>query len=205
MHQFRDGVRNFRNHVFPTKQALFRRLSKSQAPKALFLTCADSRIIPNLITSTTPGELFVERNPGNIVPIYSDDLVGVSASIEYAATVLQVPEIIICGHSDCGAVRAFLNPDKTGNIPAVARWLLYGDEAVRRLHEFYPSLSGEDALPILTQLNVEVQIENLLTHPSVRRRVERGDLDVYGWVYDIATGSILAMDSQTKRFEEWPD
>lgn len=205
MQQFREGVRKFREEAFPKNQLLFRRLAKSHAPKALFLTCADTRVAPALITSSEPEELFVERNPGNLVPIYSEDWVGVSASIEYAAKVLQVPEIIVCGHTDCSAVRALLHPDRTGGIPAVARWLLYGAGAVELLREEYPGLEEEDAIPILTQLNVRVQMDHLMSHPSVRQRVQKGDLELNGWVYDIATGSVIAMDRETKDFHLWPE
>src|SRR3954471_20330217 len=121
-----SGVRNFRTIVFPQKKEIYERLAEKQVPLALFLTCGDSRIDPSLLTGTEPGEIFVERTPGNIVPVYDDEVsVGVSASIEYAVAVLGVKNIIVCGHSACGAMKALLDPEKLTCLPATARWLKY--------------------------------------------------------------------------------
>eukprot|EP01037_Dinobryon_pediforme_P005337 gene5337-5390_t len=185
------GVGRFRTHVFPTRRALFQRLAGSQEPKALFLTCADSRVVPSLITHTGPGDLFIERNPGNIAPVYDPDVaVGVSASIEYAVAALGARHIIVCGHSDCGAVRGILHPKKLEALPAVARWLGHGAEAARRLRCDGGAADEEAMLHRLTRLNVVVQMENLRSHPSVRRGMDNGVLQIHGWVYDIATGAV---------------
>jgi carbonic anhydrase len=198
------GVAKFRSKVFPTRRALFERLANSQEPKALFLTCADSRIIPSLITQTGPGELFIERNPGNIVPVYSDIAVGVSASIEYAIAALGAKHVIVCGHSDCGAVRGMMQPEKLAGMSAVGRWLSYGAEAASRLSCDGGDPSDEARLQRLTRLNVIVQIEHLQSHPSVRAAQDRGELHIHGWVYDIATGGVEAYDPQTGAFRAFP-
>jgi carbonic anhydrase len=204
MDQIADGVARFKKSVFPRRRLLFEHLAKSQAPKALFVTCTDSRIVPSLITRTNPGGLFIERNPGNICPVYSAESVGVSASIEYAVLALNVPHVIICGHSDCGAVKGILHPDTTAELPALGRWLSHGTDALRLMREF-GTASDSDAQDLLGQCNVIVQMRNLLTHPSVQSRMRAGNLMIHGWYYRIPTGQVLSYDSQTKQFLPWPD
>jgi carbonic anhydrase len=198
------GVKRFQERVFPNRKALFERLARAQSPKALFLTCADSRVVPSLITQTGPGELFVERNPGNLVPIYSEEAVGVSASIEYALAALRVEHVVICGHSDCGVVTSILHPEKVAQLPAVARWMEFGAAARRKLLEEYRPLPEEEQLPILTELNILCQIDNLHTHPSVRQALQEERLRIHGWVYHIESGEVWAYNSATACFEVWP-
>jgi len=205
MDKIRDGVAVFQRQVFPKRRALFERLAKSQQPIALFITCADSRIVPSLITHTGPGELFVERNPGNIVPIYSEESVGVSASIEYAIEALNVPDVIVCGHSDCGAVKAILHPEKMQNIPAVGRWLLFGSGARRWVQERYGSRPESEQVMHLTHRNVIEQMDHLRTHPSVATRLERGEIAIHGWVYSIESGTVESYNPQTGEFSPWPE
>ena len=204
MDQIADGVARFKKSVFPRRRLLFEHLAKSQVPKALFVTCTDSRVVPSLITHTNPGELFIERNPGNICPVYAPIPVGVSASIEYAVTALNVPHIIVCGHSDCGAVKGILHPDTAAELPALGRWLSHGAEALQLLQE-----SGRANDPnthdLLGQCNVIVQMKNLLTHPSVQSRIQAGNLMIHGWYYQIPTGQVLNYDSETKQFLPWPE
>lgn len=173
------GVRRFQTQIFPKRRKLFERLAAGQSPLALFITCADSRIVPNLITQTHPGELFVERNPGALVPLYGTDIGGVSASVEYAVSVLNIPRIVICGHSDCGVMKALLNPDSVAELPAVRHWLR---------HAKHPA--SESTPEELGRANVAFQVQNLLTHPSVARRMEAGDLAIQGWFYDIQRGEV---------------
>ncbi len=199
------GVLQFRQKIFPARQALFEELAKAQNPDALFLTCADSRVVPALITQTGPSQLFVERNPGNLVPVYSEQSVGVSASIEYAVTVLKVKHVVICGHTDCGVVKALLHPEKVADLPAVARWTGFGAQARRRLLEEHPHAPEDEQLRILTELNVLNQIENLSTHPSVRKALEEQRLTVHGWVYHIESGEVRAYNAESARFETWPE
>lgn len=202
--RLRQGVARFRRQLFPRRRRLFRQLAREQAPKALFLTCADSRVVPSLITHTGPGELFVERNPGNLVPVYREEAVGVSASIEYAVAVLGVEQIIICGHSDCGVVKGLLHPDKVDGLPAVSRWMESARGAQEALQQRCGQLPEEERLPVLTELNVLAQMDNLDTHPSVRRALQEGRLTVHGWVYHIDSGEVHAYDPTTGSFHLWP-
>ena len=204
MEELGRGVGRFRSHVFPSRRSLFERLAAAQEPRALFLTCADSRIVPSLITHTGPGELFIERNPGNIAPVYSEASVGVSASIEYAIAALGTKHVIVCGHSDCGAVHGMLHPKKLAAMPAVGRWLSHGAEAARRLSCDGGPRDEASLLHRLTRLNVIVQMENLRTHPSVQTALARGELHIHGWVYDIETGTVQAYDAATDRFSDFP-
>jgi carbonic anhydrase len=204
--RIREGVRRFRTVVFPEKQALYESLAEKQIPHALFLTCGDSRIEPSLLTGTDPGQMFVERTPGNIVPVYDNTVsVGVSASIEYAVAILGVPDLIVCGHSACGAMKGLLHPELLDEIPATARWLKYAQPAVELLQKDYPGMGDADRLKILTQLNVVEQMAHLHTHPAVEARFKAGTLGIHGWFYEIHTGRVDAYNTATGKFEPWPD
>jgi len=197
------GVRKFKREEFPRNRALFCKLAKGQAPRVLFITCADSRVVPSLITQTRPGDLFVERNPGNIVPVYSRHAVGVSASIEYAIDVLDVEHVVVCGHSDCGAVKGILHPEKLATVHAVKRWLTYGKRS-RKMLGRAARLTEREKLERLTELNVIVQLEHLESHPSVARRTRQGKLALHGWVYRIHDGEVLQLEPRTGEFHPWP-
>jgi carbonic anhydrase len=206
MDRIREGVRRFRREVFPTHRELYEGLAEKQIPDALFLTCGDSRIDPSLLTGSAPGAIFVERTPGNIVPIYDDSgRVGVSASIEYAVAVLGVPDIIICGHSACGAMKGLLHPESMLDIPATARWLTFAAPAVRELERNHAGLDDESRCELLCQLNVLEQMAHLHTHPAVEERYKSGTLGIHGWYYEIHTGRIDAYDPATGRFAPWPE
>src|SRR5437763_673289 len=176
------GLSHFQQDVYPEHRDLFQRLALGQRPQALFITCADSRIDPSLLTQTKPGELFICRVIGNIVPPYPDAIGGVSATIEYAVAVLGVPDVIVCGHTDCGVMKGVLNPEAMAALPSVSAWLDYAQPA--RL------AAPVDGLLKLAEANVVQQIENLKTHPSVAARVESGDLSLHGWVYHIGEGAV---------------
>jgi carbonic anhydrase len=160
--------------------------------------------VPALITQTDPGQLFVERNPGNLVPIYSTQSVGVSASIEYAVAVLRVRHVIICGHTDCGVIKSLLHPEKVAALPAVARWMEFGAAARLKLFEAQKDLPEDQQLPILTELNVLAQVDNLHTHPSIRQAVHEGRLEIHAWVYHIHSGEVWAYNQDARSFERWP-
>ena len=181
-------------HVYPKHQGLFERLALGQRPDALFITCADSRIDPCLLTQTKPGELFICRVIGNIVPRYPDAIGGVSATIEYAAGVLRVPEIIVCGHTDCGVMKGALNPEALEEFPNVTAWLRYADVEQRDSQPTPEFLLG------LTEHNVVAQLKNLRTHPTVAKRLEEGDLSLHGWVYHIGPGIVTAYDQEQEKF-----
>jgi carbonic anhydrase len=194
--KFLGGVSRFQKHVYPQHQDLFEKLALGQRPEALFITCADSRIDPCLLTQTKPGELFICRVIGNIVPPYPDAVGGVSATIEYAVGVLRVPEVIVCGHTDCGVIRGALNPEALGAFPNVTTWLRYANVERRE-----PNPSAEFLLALAEQ-NVIAQLKNLRTHPTVAARLEQGDLSLHGWLYHIGSGTVTVYDAQAASFRE---
>jgi len=200
MERLVKGILRFQEEVFPTRQPLFKSLADSQNPRALFITCADSRIVPDLIMQSAPGDLFICRNAGNIVPPYGEMNGGVSATIEYAVMALGIRNIIICGHSDCGAMRAALHPENLQSMPTIASWLKHAESARRVVKENYPHLGGEAMVDAVIEENVIAQLHHLGTHPSVAARVARGTLDLYGWVYRISTGRMLTYDSESGVF-----
>ena len=189
------GVSRFQKNVYPENQELFERLALGQRPEALFITCADSRIDPCMITQTKPGELFICRVIGNVVPPYPEAIGGVSATIEYAVGVLRVPEVVVCGHTDCGVMRGALHPEALEAYPSVTAWLRYAK--VGHL-ERNPSA---DFLLALTENNVIAQMKNLRSHPTVAARLEQGDLALHGWVYHIGSGMVTAYNEASYRFE----
>lgn len=196
-----QGFKRFRREVFPTQEELFKKLATAQSPRAMFITCADSRIVPELITQSSPGDLFVTRNVGNVVPPYGQMNGGVSTAIEYAVMALGVQHIIICGHSDCGAMKAVLNPQSLEGMPTVKGWLRHAEVARVVTAENYERCDcGLEHLERLTEENVVAQLNHLLTHPSVAARVAAGQLFIHGWVYDIETSAIIAYDAQSGRF-----
>ena len=196
-----EGVSKFHSDIYPAQRAMFERLKRRQEPVALFITCADSRVVPNLITQTGPGEIFTVRNPGNLVPPYSDFVGGVSASVEYAMLVLKVPLVIVCGHSDCGVMKGLLHSECVQGLPAVQDWMRCASEARHRVMDDYGSATDEEKLRLITEYNVLVQIENLKSHPSVHSRMASGEVEVCGWVYDIGDGSIWAATPDTGKFQ----
>jgi carbonic anhydrase len=198
------GVTRFTERVFPRRQALFRRLANAQSPDALFLTCADSRVVPALITQTGPGQLFVERNPGNLVPVYSEESVGVSASIEYAVSALKVKHVIICGHTDCGVIKGLLHPEKLSKLPAVRRWIEFAAAARHKLSQDYQHLPDDQQQAVLTELNVLAQLDNLHTHPSVQLAIQENRLEIHAWIYRIHSGEVWSYKSEACGFEKWP-
>ncbi|MBU1375546.1 MAG: carbonic anhydrase [Alphaproteobacteria bacterium] len=187
--------------MLPEQTALYRRLaSDGQSPKALMISCADSRVVPELITQAAPGDLFVCRNAGNIVPPFSQANGGVSSAVEYAVMALGVRDIVVCGHSDCGAMKAFNNPEALAAMPNVAAWLRHAHAAHSVVCSAYEGLDDAQAARVLALENVVVQINHLRTHPSVASAIARGDLTLHGWFFDIETGQILALDGETGHF-----
>jgi len=192
------GISRFQKHVYPQHQELFEKLAMGQRPDALFITCADSRIDPCLLTQTKPGELFICRVIGNVVPPYPDAIGGVSATIEYAVGVLRVPEVIVCGHTDCGVMRGALNPEALEAYPNVTAWLRYAKVEHRE-----PEPSPEFLLA-LTENNVVAQLKNLASHPTVADRLKQGNLALHGWVYHIGRGTVTVYNEASRSFEITP-
>ena len=195
------GVDRFRTRVFPRRRGQFEKLAQGQSPRVLFIACADSRVVPEMITQTEPGELFVCRNIGNIIPAYGEMLGGVSAVVEYAVIALGVTDIVVCGHSDCGAMKGLMNRDLLKRMPSVAAWLRHADAAERIVCEAYPEgMDAQDRHHALALENVVVQLANLRTHASVAAALARGALRLHGWFFEIETGALLAYDGARGRF-----
>jgi carbonic anhydrase len=195
-----DGVRRFHAQAFPQRRQLFRRLARAQQPETLLITCADSRVVPELFTQTGPGELFLCRNVGNLVPAYGQALGGVSAVIEYAVVALEVKNIVICGHSDCGAMKALVRPESLAGMPTVASWLRHAEAAQSIVRVRYPDLAEATLVQALVEQNVLTQLDHLRTHPSVAARLAEGRLRVHGWTYEIGTGTVAMFDPAAGRF-----
>lgn len=200
MQKLVQGLHQFQSQVFSSHKELFERLEKVQSPETLFITCSDSRIDPNLITQTGPGELFIVRNVGNLIARYDEHVGSTAAAIEFAVAALKVKDIIVCGHSNCGAMKAVLEPDSIEAMPAMKAWMAHARETGRLVGEHYGHLHGEDRLTATVEENVLVQLENLRTHPSVAEAMERGRLKVHGWVYKIQTGEVFAYDAAQAQF-----
>ncbi len=196
-----EGVRDFGDRVFPAKRALFDQLAAGQSPHTLLITCADSRVSPSMITQQPPGEIFVLRNIGNIVPAYGEMLGGVSAAIEYAVLALRVKHIVVCGHSDCGAMKAMRDPAGSGldQMPTVSSWLRNAAAAQAVCATLHPGLEGDAAVNALAEQNVLLQLDHLRSHPAVASAVAAGRLMLMGWLYDIATGRVGVFDGHTRQ------
>lgn len=194
-----DGFLKFKKNAFPERVKLFKDLANQQAPKALFISCSDSRLVPELVTQREPGDLFVIRNAGNIVPSYGPEPGGVSASVEYAVAGLKVADIVICGHSDCGAMTAIATCKCLDHMPAVASWLRYADSA-KVVNEARQHADGPSKVASMVRENVVAQLANIQTHPSVRLALEEGRVTLHGWIYDIESGRIDALDGSTGTF-----
>jgi carbonic anhydrase len=199
-----NGLNEFQTNYFSTHQALFEQLSHGQAPEVLFITCSDSRIDPFLITQAQPGDLFVVRNVGNIIPAYGDTNNAEGAAVEYAVHALGIKDIIVCGHSYCGAMKGLLQLGSLAeDMPLVYSWLKHHAEPTRRLiadnckDEDYTS---EDLLKIAIQQNVLTQIENLKTYPIIRSKMYGGVLNLHAWIYAMELGAVFAYHSGTGLF-----
>jgi carbonic anhydrase len=194
------GVNRFRRSVYPESRGFFQQLAaKQQKPIALFITCADSRIHPNLITQTEPGELFLLRNAGNIVPPHGAGG-GEAATIEYSVEVLGIRQVVICGHSQCGAIQALLDGERLGHVPAVKAWCHHAEAARRIVQQKYRSLTPAALAVAAAKENVLVQMNHLTTHPSVAAHLAGDDLRIFGWYYDIGAGEISQYDPALGRF-----
>ena len=202
MQKLVDGIHKFQKDIFASQPKFFERLADGQQPLALFITCSDSRIDPNMLTQTKPGELFIMRNAGNIVPPYGASSCGEAATIEYAVAVLGVRDIIVCGHSHCGAMAALLHPEQVAELPAVKNWLSHAECTARIIKENYSHITDKQARVTATvEENVLVQLESLRTHPSVHAALGRQEVQLHGWVYKFETGQVFAYDPDKGQFE----
>jgi carbonic anhydrase len=202
LRELKAGIRRFQTEVYPEQAETYRKAaSEPQRPRALIVACADSRIDVESITQSGPGDLFVTRNIGNLIPAYGEMLGGVSAVIEYAVSALKVKHIVVCGHTDCGAMKALMHPEAIENMATVTSWMKNAHAALSVAN----SLAEKDERPSdmmkrLTQENVLLQIQHLRTHPSVAGAMAREELTISGWVYDIATGEVRISDDGGRVF-----
>ena len=193
------GIVKFQQILFKEHKDLFAKLAKQQNPEVLFITCSDSRIDPCLITQTQPGDLFICRNAGNIVPPHSLVTGGITASIEFGVSVLGVKHIVVCGHTDCGAMKGAMNPNSVKHLHHVSNWLANSAAARARVEATNDSLTNDHLLE-LTEENVILQLKHLETHPAVAAKMARKELMLHGWVYDIEHGQIYCYEAQSGGF-----
>ncbi|HAD04605.1 MAG: carbonic anhydrase [Desulfuromonadales bacterium GWD2_61_12] len=204
MNRLFKGYMKFRREDFASHRELFRQLSRSHDPHTLFIGCSDSRVVPNLITHTHPGELFIVRNVANIVPPYrkTEEYVSTTSAIEYAVLVLKVDTIVVCGHSNCGGCAAMnLSPEELEHIPHVRKWLELSKEVKGRVDRLVTEDTPEEREWLTEQVNILVQMRNLLTYPYVKEKYGRGELNIYGWHYIIETGEIFNFNDDLQEFQ----
>lgn len=205
MEKLYKGIHKFQKSYFKNKEDFFNRLSESQTPEVLFITCADSRVDPNLVTQSRPGELFILRNVGNIVPSYDaiKDKNSVAAALEFAALELKVRDIIVCGHSNCGAMKALYKSDEDFiAMPHLGDWLKIAKPVKEVVNAFYPEVRGESRYRITEEENILMQLGNIQTYPFVEEMLRKGALYLHGWYYDIGTGDIYSYNPNSGAFEK---
>lgn len=201
MKQLIEGLQQFQSGYFSAHRDLFEQLSHGQHPRILFITCSDSRIDPNLITQAQVGDLFVIRNAGNIIPPYGAANGGEGAAIEYALTALGIEQVIVCGHSHCGAMKGLLKLNSLQEkLPLVYDWLKHAEATRRLVLDNYGHLEGEDLIEMTVAENVLTQLENLQTYPVIHSRLHQGSLALHGWIYRIESGEVLAYDGVVHDF-----
>lgn len=202
MQRLVQGVHEFQVEYFTKHRKLFERLAeRGQSPDTIFITCSDSRVVPHLITNSQPGDLFIIRNAGNIVPDMATPG-GTIASIEYAIEALEIPNVVVCGHTHCGAVQTMLSPETAAKLPYVRRWLAQGERVRDIVNERYSDLKGNDRVVAAVEENVLVQLENLRAFPFFAKRLEQGKVTIAGWVFKIETGQVFNFDPDTSQFVE---
>jgi len=198
------GIMEFQKQEFEDHRELFKQLGRSQKPHTLFIGCSDSRVVPNLITRTHPGELFVVRNIANIVPPYrkTEEFVATTSAIEYAILALEVDSVVVCGHSNCGGCAALNQGDsELAHLPHVKKWLQVSKEVRGRVDRLVTSDAPEEREWLTERVNILVQMRNLLTYPYIRTRFDEGKLQVLGWHYIIETGEIYNFSDEKAVFE----
>ncbi|MGE0712881.1 MAG: carbonic anhydrase [Planctomycetota bacterium] len=202
MERLAKGVHEFRRDTFAENEELFAQLAKGQNPHTLFITCSDSRVVPTIVTGSGLGELFELQNAGNIIPAFGAGGIGSAATVEYAVSGLKVKDIVVCGHTQCGAMTGLLQPEKVADMPAVQGWLQHAETTRRIIRENYKHLTEFGELLTATiKENVLVQLEHLRTHPSVAVALARRDLHLHGWIYELETGMVHAYDPEREDFQ----
>jgi carbonic anhydrase len=201
MQKLIEGIRQFQSSYVPSHQALMAELSKGQHPRVLFIGCSDSRVSPEIITQSDIGDLFIIRNAGNIIPPYEATNGGEGATIEYAIEALNIKQVIVCGHSHCGAMKGLLQlGELEDKMPLVYEWLRHTEATRKLVMDNYSHLEKKEMLNVLVAENVVTQIDNLRTYPVIRSKLFKGDLAIHGWIYKIETGEVLAYDAENHAF-----
>lgn len=197
------GVDRFQREVYPLQRERFLRLASQQQPEVLFLTCADSRIDPSLITQSRPGQLFIARNIGNVIPPHgTPDGSGIATVLEYAVDVLKVRHIVLCGHSNCGAMKSLLDPNDDADVPHTTAWLRFAETARRLTMAESTGKSPKELLEMATKQNVLAQLTHLRTFPGVAAGLASQQLQLHGWYYDIASGAVESYDDGSGSFDQ---
>jgi len=201
-----DGVKEFSKNDFEKNRELFKKLGTSQTPHTLFIGCSDSRVVPDLITRSLPGDLFVVRNIANVIPYYRDssEFLSTTSAIEYALLVLHVENIVVCGHSNCGGCKAlFLDEAELNKIPHTKKWLELVSNAKLMAESLTKELDDKNDIEwLVEQENIVEQMNHLLSYPMVEERYRKGSLNIYGWYYVIETGTVYNYNSREKIFEK---
>ena len=199
-----DGLKRFRKQDFEEHKSLFNQLKRSQEPHTLFISCSDSRVVPDLITKTLPGELFVIRNIANLVPPYREtkEYVATTSGIEYAINVLKVKNIVVCGHSNCGGCASMYLPDAVLNeIPHTKKWLELAHSVKERVLKELEDNDEHIKEWLTEQINIIEQMKHLLTYPIIKDKFNKKEINIYGWYYIIETGEVFIFNSEKGEFE----
>ncbi len=187
--------------MYPGQREVYERaMREAQSPQALVITCADSRVHPDVLTQSAPGDIFVTRNIGNMVPAYGEMMGGVSAVLEYAVSALRVKHLVVCGHTDCGAMKALLDPESVAGMPTVRSWLRNAHTALSVTEALSAEKDTQTKLRLLTEQNVLLQIQHVRTHPSVAGAMAKGELTISGWIYDIGAGEVTICENGSGTF-----
>ena len=204
MKELKDGYKEFREELYKENEELFNDLvDNGQSPKTFFVTCSDSRVVPNLITNAKPGDLFIARNIGNFIPPYQDGsaYLATASALEYAVGVLEVEEVIVCAHSECGAIGSLFKAIKpTPNNIHIVNWLSLGNEARDEALKTLPNAPMKEIRDFAEKASAVNQLDNLMTYPLVKERVEQGKLKLKAWHYNIRTGEILTYSKKLKKY-----
>jgi carbonic anhydrase len=207
MYSLYQGYSNFRSHVYPQAAELFRSLADGQQPPVCLITCSDSRVVPETILQAIPGEVFVIRNAGNLVPAWGETHSGVAATVEYAVAGIKVQHLVVCGHSGCGAMREVLERKNTETLPALTAWLGHAGPSSKwlaaLLHDTV-GVSDERKLRLLTEANVLTQLAHLRQYPAVAAALAAGTLQLHGWMFEIGNAELRVLDQEAGIFRPAP-
>lgn len=195
------GIHAFQRDGFGNQRALLERLAdEGQRPQIALVSCSDSRVLPEMFTQAAPGDIFLIRNAGNIVPVDGGAVPSEAGSLEFAVEVLGVRDVVVCGHTHCGAIEAILEPERVAGLPSLARWLRASEETREIVSARYRHLSGEELRRVAVGEHVLVQLKHLRTLPFIAARLSEPDFGIHGWVYDMRTSQVQVYDVAAEAF-----